>query len=332
MKKYSMVIFILIILTAVSLSGCGGGGIKPPSNSVYIEESLVPGVASFPTGEDDSGSCSTVNYPYYIAQTEVTYQLWYTVYTWATTGSGAIGAGQYSFENPGKEGSSDWEVLDSRPPTDEKNQHPVTNINWRDAMVWCNALTEYYNAHNKTSLDCVYVNGGILRDSRNSNASACDNVTVVSTAKGFRLPTSMEWELAARWRTDSTNAVDGYTNPWFTKGFSASGATADLNNEDATKAVAWYSENSGDSTRIVGTAGSPTPTIQKTGNANALGLYDMSGNVWEWTFDRRSEGYRILRGGGYNVSASGQMIGRADAGAPIDFAVDDIGFRPARTQ
>jgi hypothetical protein len=36
--------------------------------------------------------------------------------------------------------------------------HPVTTVNWRDSRVWCNALTEYYNAKHgaDTDLDCVY--------------------------------------------------------------------------------------------------------------------------------------------------------------------------------
>ena len=58
------------------------------------------------------------------------------------------------------------------------------------------------------------------------------------TAKGFRLPGSMEWELAAMWRTDSTNTVSGYSNPWFTQGDSASGATADYTQATETGAVA----------------------------------------------------------------------------------------------
>mgnify|MGYP000984406618 CR=1 FL=1 len=64
-------------------------------------------------------------------------------------------------------------------------------------MVWCNALTEYYNFQNGTSLDCVYADGAnIVRDSRVANALICDNVTAVASVKSFRLPTSGEWELA----------------------------------------------------------------------------------------------------------------------------------------
>jgi len=96
----------------------------------------------------------------------------------------------------------------------------------------------------------------------------------------FRLPTEAEWEFAAR-----------------------AGTSYKYSGGDDLNAVAWYGENSGDSTYLVG---------QK--KANALGLYDMSGNVWEWCadwYDRKyyacspqenptgpdSGARRVLRGG-----------------------------------
>jgi len=317
MKKYyyhSSLVLTLILALALSASGVVGSTtlIPPPTGrtctvgGVSFNMSYVPAAGSFPTGIDDLGK-GTVKMAFLMAKTEVTYQLWDAVYDWAI--DAARGANQYHFQNSGVMGDG----------LDRTNQHPVTNINWRDAIVWCNALTEYYNAQNGTSLTCVYTyNSAIVRDSRDSNAIACDGVTAAAiAAKGFRLPTSMEWELAARYRgSDSTNAILRNGIYW-TKGNSASGATADSSNAAATGAVAWYALNFNSSSQPVG---------QKT--ANALNLYDISGNVLEWCFDL-SGARRVLRGGSINFSD--MQLGSVPLVLPY-MTAKKFGFRPARTE
>ena len=122
------------------------------------------------------------------------------------------------------------------------------------------------------------------------------------TGKKFRLPTEAEWEYAAR--------GGKYSNDYVYK-YSVS------NNADE---VAWYGTNSGDKTHPV-----------KTKKANKLGLYDMSGNVWEWCndWDRPYQSYSqtnptgpskgkycVIRRGGRNYFDRSVRVPYRDYGTP----------------
>jgi formylglycine-generating enzyme required for sulfatase activity len=322
--------------------------------------SHVPGGYTFPTGADDNGDINadgiqdvsptaTVTNAYWIAETEVTYELWYVVYDWAVNGTdGATGEGQYTFGLPGREGN---DGTDGAVPT-ATAQEPVTNINWRDSMVWSNALTEWYNAQNGTSYSCAYyTDAGYTTPIRTStdattidypNPGSEDDPYVNASATGFRLLTSDEWELAARWRDDSTNTVTGYSNPWVTTGNSASGAWTYYNDESDTDSNGVvdnrdtndelavyrdYYDGGWQSTGVTGTA------EVKSKASNSLGLYDMSGNVWEWCFDwyPGSEGsYRVPRGGGWYYGSNILQIGYVYDDYPYT-EINYIGFRFSRT-
>ena len=305
------------------------------ADGVSFIMAFVPGGITFPSDDGAGGpnyddSTATVTEAYWIGETEVTYELWSKVYTWATHADRGVNV--YTFANPGTQGKDGSQT----------DLHPVTTVNWRDVMVFYNAITEWYNAQNGTSYTCAYYTDPDyttpIRDSSDGIYDSSVNLTdggfdkpyikaltngnfdmVNCTATGFRLLTSMEYELAARYITDDGDNVLDQPGEYY-PGDYASGATADYTNATETQAVAWYVDNSGDSTHEV-----------KGLTANALGLYDMCGNVAEWCFDWVIVGStRVNRGGSYNGGASSQRVGFVYIIAPyIEYR--NVGFRLART-
>jgi formylglycine-generating enzyme required for sulfatase activity len=171
---------------------------------------------------------------FFMAKYETTRQLWHEVQSWAEENG-------YSFQN-----------RTSTPNETNKNK-PVANINWRDAIVWCNAYSEM------SYLEPVYYyQGNILKDSRDTNGTACDGAVMNKSKNGYRLPSEVEREYAAR--GGDPGKID-----WM---FLFAGS----NNADD---VAWYHGNSAYTIQSV-----------ETKNSNRLGIYDLSGNVqecgWDW--------------------------------------------------
>lgn len=251
----------------------------------FIPMEKAPGLP-FPSGLDNVVT-ESVEKDFWIAKTAVTYELWSSIRRWAMENG-------YSFANAGREGSHG--LVGAGPHGMEF--HPVTTVSWSDSIVWCNALSEYLG------YDPVYrYNGEIIRDAKDSYI--CANAQH-EDRNGFRLPTSDEWELASRYRgTDSSFGAIEHpqgSNIWWSRGDFASGASGPAFGEEidkeATKRAAWYRANTESS----------QPVGKKPENGNYLGLYDMSGNIWEWCFDGSSAG-RVIRGGCWMSISFYQQVG-----------------------
>ncbi len=212
----------------------------------------------------------------------------------------------YKFKSAGREGSGGSVGAE---PSSSKYE-PVTKISWLDSVVWCNAYSELCNKAPVYKYD-----GSTIKDS--TNAAVCDHVTCDWSANGYRLPTEGEWQYAA-----SNCGKTPYTY--------ASGATADCENEDACEKVAWYKRNASYDTHPVGEK-----------DANGLGLYDMSGNVWEWCWDwygshpsnpetdyrgAVSGSNRVRRGGSGINGASHLQVGCRTNSSP-SYEYYNLGFR-----
>jgi len=203
------------------------------------------------------------------------------------------------------------------PQYEQSAEDPVACVSWRDAVRYCNWLST------KEGLPVAYeVKTGDLLDAEGRPT------TDVAKVKGYRLLTEAEWEYAARERGKKIRFGNGQNI--------ARSSEMNINAAEGEFAFAEKGELRGRTTPV----GSFRP--------NDLGLYDMSGNVWEWcsdfvgqySKDPKTNPYqqkgmmgprRAARGGPFAGDA-----GMARVSARMGWVADDrcnnIGFRVARSE
>lgn len=344
--KHTFTSLVIILLITVVCYHCGGSGDDGGSSDVTFDSATTPGqVVSVTMGSvtvkmiyannqaeivfpfspatltpvDDQKA--TLTRKFFMSETTVTNALMAEVLQWAynngkfsTTVSNHNGLDATTAKYGGQQlldlDDADIKIHYScgsfTVDTGYEN-YPAVCVTWYGAVMFCNWLTEMTDGD---TTNVVYT--GI--------DTSWDHLETVEDAgrTGYRLPSSEEWEYTARYigttapttenlaseyiarnhNSGNANLTAGY---YWTPADYASGSDKDRIYDTYIRLVGWYfmDPDMGGSDRLM-------PVARK--RANQLGIYDMSGNVYEWCFTE-SGSARVRRGGSWLNSDADMQVG-----------------------
>ncbi|HED03169.1 MAG TPA: formylglycine-generating enzyme family protein [Candidatus Fraserbacteria bacterium] len=310
------------VVIAATLIGSSGPGpskefsfdsfLQPqtPSEMVLIPAGSFQMGDSFNEGDVNERPVHTVTVSaFYMDKYEVTKGLWDDVANWAA---------DHGYDIAADSGSG--KAMD----------HPVQSITWYQAVKWANARSE------KEGLTPAYYTDSSQTTVYRAGSLNVQTEGVKWSANGYRLPTEAEWEKAAR------GGATGHRFPW---------SYTDTINE--TRANYYgdtrysYDEGPNGYNPTYATGGFPYTSPVGSFAPNGYGLYDMTGNVWEWVWDWFDPNYysaspgtdphgsasgsaRVERGGSWHDTAGAGRVAYRSFDSP-DAKSDDLGFRLVRT-
>ena len=259
---------------------CRVADLHPPEDMV-----LVPGGVNSGTAPG-MGAYSLATEGFYMDATEITWAKWQQVRDWSVTQG-------YDLASRGAGKAPD---------------HPVQSVNWYDCVKWCNARSQMEGLE-----PCYHVAGAVY--TAGHSVATCE-----FTATGYRLPTTNEWEYAARggltsrrypWGDTISHRLANYYSCW-SIGY------------DVSPTAGWHPAYDD-----IGPFTSPVRSFAP----NGYELFDMAGNVWELNSDIYDSSYRPIRGGGFeDVNGCGASNANCRVSVAISPEHSDgfIGFRSVR--